>query len=90
MSKKINQQFLLLQAIGIVLVVIGHKDGISLFFDWFPAYSFHMPLFIFISGYFYKNENDKNLRNFILNKVNKLIIPYIIGDFISYWMFSNN
>lgn len=82
MSKKINQQFLLLQAIGIVLVVIGHKGGISLFFDWFPAYSFHMPLFIFISGYFYKNENDKNLRNFILNKVNKLIIPYFIWNFI--------
>lgn len=82
MKKKTNQQFLLLQAIGIILVVIGHKEGISIFFDWFPVYSFHMPLFIFISGYFYKSESDRNLKSFILNKIRKLLIPYFIWNFI--------
>lgn len=82
LTKKINQQFLLLQAIGIILVVIGHKNGISIFFDWFPAYSFHMPLFIFISGYFYKSKSDKNLKSFILNKIRNLLVPYFIWNFI--------
>ena len=58
MSKKINYQFLILQAIGIILVVLGHKGGISLATDWFAPYSFHILLFIFISGYFYKTNGN--------------------------------
>lgn len=82
MISSINYQFLLLQAIGIILVVLGHKGGISLFTDWFPAYSFHMPLFIFISGYFYKTNSDKNIIDFILKKVRNLLIPYFIWNLI--------
>ena len=50
--KKLNYQMLILQTIGIILVVVGHVGGIGLFSDWFPISSFHMPLFVFISGYF--------------------------------------
>ena len=76
MSKQKNIKFLILQTIGIILVVLGHKGGINLFTDWFPIYSFHMPLFIFISGYFYKTNSESNLIAFIKNKSKRLLIPY--------------
>ncbi|MGL6107502.1 acyltransferase family protein [Romboutsia sp.] len=80
MSKYINYQMLILQAIGIIIVVLGHKGGLSLLTDWFPAYSFHMPLFIFISGYFYKKSSEENLFSFIKQKFNRLMIPYFIWN----------
>lgn len=82
MSKQKNTKFLILQAIGIILVVLGHKGGINLFTDWFPIYSFHMPLFIFISGYFYKTNSESNLISFIKNKSKRLLIPYFAWNLI--------
>lgn len=62
------------KGIGILLMIIGHcsiKNQYILNF----IFSFHMPLFFFMSGFFYKyRENKEELkRNF-----KKLIIPYII------------
>lgn len=82
MSKQKNIKFLILQTIGIILVVLGHKGGINLFTDWFPIYSFHMPLFIFISGYFYKTNSESNLIAFIKNKSKRLLIPYFAWNLI--------
>lgn len=82
MSKKINYEFLLLQSIGIILVVLGHKGGLSLFSEWFPIYSFHMPLFIFISGYFYRTNNEEDLKTYIVKKFKSLMIPYFVWNFI--------
>lgn len=45
-----NNKMNILKAIGIITVVIGHTW--SNVFAWFPTYSFHMALFMFISGYF--------------------------------------
>jgi len=46
-----NKQFDLMLAFGIIFVVLGHVyQPPSLFY---PAYSFHIPLFFFISGYFF-------------------------------------
>ncbi|GAA0106677.1 acyltransferase family protein [Paraclostridium sordellii] len=81
-TKKNNYEFLLLQTVGIILVVLGHKGGISLFSEWFPAYSFHMPLFIFISGYFYKSNSESNLKYCIMKKIKNLIIPYFIWNIV--------
>ena len=78
--KKINNQFVILQCIAITLVVIGHSGGIMLFSEWFPIYSFHMPLFIFISGYFFKEENDTNLLMFIKKKFKRLMIPFFVWN----------
>lgn len=82
MKIKKNTQFLILQTIGIILVVLGHKGGIELFDEWFPMYSFHMPLFVFISGYFYKIGSTDNIIKFIKSKTNRLLIPYFIWNFI--------
>jgi len=60
------------KGIGIFLVVFAHVN--SSISD--QIYLFHMPLFFFLSGMFFKN--DQNFRHFILNKIQYLIIPFII------------
>ena len=62
---KENKIFRILSAIGIILVVAGHL-GYNLFEigDLFPYYSFHVFIFLFVSGYFYKKEAEESfLRN---------------------------
>ena len=84
--KKINKKMMVLSCIGIVLVVFGHIGSpITLAKSLFPYYSFHMALFIFISGYFYKTSNEDNIfgkNGYILNKAKKLVIPYFIWNLV--------
>ncbi len=82
---KSNKKMLLLSVIGIILVVLSHtKNTINLFGDIFPYGSFFMPMFIFISGYFYKNDNSPlwGKEGYIFKKIKKLLIPYFIWNFI--------
>jgi fucose 4-O-acetylase-like acetyltransferase len=85
-KKKENKKMLILSCIGIILVVFGHTGSpIKLAGDLFKYYSFHMALFIFISGYFYKLENSNKLfgkSGYITKKFKKLVIPYFIWNFI--------
>lgn len=75
------------RAITIVLVVIGHyiPDNSP---DWYVIlhrfiYSFHMPLFLFISGYIYMQTLKKeSYFNFILRKIQRLMIPYFVTSFL--------
>lgn len=49
----VNMQFAVLSALGMFFVVDGHLNNSYLDIGGlFPYYSFHMPLFAFISGYF--------------------------------------
>ena len=52
----------ILSTFAIIFVVLGHiRFGIvdmtesGTFYGWFPYYSFHLPIFLFISGYFFKD-----------------------------------
>lgn len=60
-NNNINYSFKFLYAIGIILIVAGHckNGGISLFYEWFTPYAFHLALFTFVSGYFYKDDSEK-------------------------------
>ena len=73
-----NKQFVILEAIAIILIVAGHKGGIPFLHinDFFSLYGYHVALFIFISGYFFKIENTQHIPLFIWNKTKKLLIPY--------------
>lgn len=69
------ESFDILKGIGIVLMIIGHLlmgQGTRLF-DF--IYSFHMPLFFIVAGYFYKQEHLP-----ILFKKNRdqLVFPYLV------------
>lgn len=76
-----NQYFDIIKGFTIFLVVLGHviqsfmpnyeKNSLFLF-----IYSFHMPLFITIAGYFFLHSVDKvDSITFIKNKFQRLMLP---------------
>ena len=76
------------RAICIILVVIGHYiPDISP--DWYVVmldliYAFHMPLFIFVSGYVYWATRKKHVtyKNFVWKKFQRLMIPYFFASVV--------
>lgn len=86
-----NKAWNVCYAIAIVLVVLGHSNGVpansieyyrGLYrsFDIYQEiisviYIFHIPLFFFISGYF--SKFDLCFKQFALSKANRLLIPYV-------------
>jgi fucose 4-O-acetylase-like acetyltransferase len=89
-----------LKGIGIILVVIGHMNyeqlGVGLY-EY--IYSFHMPLFFWITGYlFIANKKNQSYFEFLTHKFRKIYIPYtlllmislIFGKFIVGYLFKEN
>lgn len=65
------------RGIGILCMIICHVY-IGFTFDKF-VHAFHMPMFFFVSGYFF---SIKKTNKFLKNKVLSLIVPYIFwGSF---------
>lgn len=62
---------------GIVFfVIMGHMPSIPEEIKLW-IFSFHMPLFFYLSGYFAKPEN-LTVKVFILKKAKQLLIPYLV------------
>lgn len=83
LKKKVerNQIFNYLYALAIMMVIDDHMSTrIGFLSSIFPYNSFYMPLFVFISGYFYKKRGV--LEN-IKHKVKKLLIPYLIWNVVA-------
>ncbi len=78
--KERNFTFDLLYVLAIIMVVDDHtKAQLGILKAIFPYDSFFMPLFVFISGYFYKKQNViKNIKH----KTEKIFIPYMIWNVI--------
>lgn len=78
---KENKEFRILSAIGIILVVAGHL-GYDLFDigGLFPYYSFHVFIFLFVSGYFYKEESEDRILGYIWGKFVSLMVPYFLWN----------
>lgn len=83
-SGKINYEFKILYAIGILLVISGHFGSRILSMkSLFPYDTFHMPLFVFVSGYFFKPtvaRDTTSLWQYIKRKIRRLIIPYYLWN----------
>ncbi|MDR6226235.1 acyltransferase family protein [Desmospora profundinema] len=75
-----NVKFLL-----VLLVVIGHAyaslidDSTILKVSYLAIYSFHMPLFILIAGYFSKNIHKEDQSKKIIASI---LIPYVIFEIL--------
>lgn len=86
MSRRI-QWIDILKCVGIFLVVLGHTIKNNDFYLW--IYSFHMPLFFFISGYL-SEPKDKivDYKFFFLNKFRSLFLPFLFFRIllIIYWL----
>ncbi|SIS40914.1 acyltransferase family protein [Salimicrobium flavidum] len=65
----------------IVLVVFGHamqpmtEDSAFMYSLYTFIYTFHMPAFILLAGFFAKGSKDKN---YIMQMVKKLLLPYLL------------
>lgn len=68
-----NIEMDILKGLGIILVVMGHY---YLPFVWFTPYSFHMPLFIFASGYFYNPKYENTPLLLLKKRAKSLLLPY--------------
>lgn len=86
---KIDKRILVLQSLGIIFVVLGHTgDAFPIFSSWFAYDSFHMPLFIFISGYLYKERQNESTFAYIWRKFKHLIIAFY-GWLLVYGLVTN-
>lgn len=82
-NKRFDPQFLLLSALGIIFVVDGHINSNYLDLQgFFPYYSFHVQLFFFISGRFYKDQHCGSIFAYIKKKFIRLMLPYLIFNII--------
>ncbi len=79
----------ILSAIGIILVVAGHL-GYNLFDigGLFPYYSFHVFIFLFVSGYFYRREAEERIGRYLIGKCVTLLLPYFVWN-LFYGILSN-
>ena len=84
MNKTIDYRFKIIYAIAIILVVCGHAGGggINFWSEWFPYGGFHLALFMFTSGYFYKEASESSVVKYIISKFKRTIIPLYIYTFV--------
>ena len=77
--------------IGIFLVTLGHGNLVSVELNTF-IYSFHMPLFVFVSGYFYATKCEIPLKDIAIKQFKRLLVPQfafcILGIIV--WTFSGD
>lgn len=65
------------KSFAIVLMIVGHTVTNSSLITW--IFSFHMPLFIILSGITYKKiETKEDLKNNIKKYLRKIFIPYAL------------
>lgn len=79
-GNKENKAFMILSALGILFVVDVHLgNSVSFLTQIFPYNSFFMPMFAFISGYFFREKHIRSwgsLFRFSVKKVKNLLLPY--------------
>lgn len=76
---KSNKEFMILSALGILFVIDSHCGNKFGLVQIFPYDSFFMPMFVFISGYFFKEDyclSGKACAGFIGRKCRTLLLPY--------------
>lgn len=66
--------FDIMKGIAILLVIVGHCQLLP---RWVPQwiYSFHMPLFFIIAGWFFKPSTD--IKTFSKKSIQRLLVPYL-------------
>lgn len=81
--KQYNMTFCVLSALAIIMVAAGHIGyHIMTVGELFPYYSFHVPLFMFISGYFYRESEEEHPFLYVKKKVLRLLVPYMVWNLV--------
>ena len=78
--RKSNTKITLMKAYAIIAVVCSHCNGGGVVFpmsNWLPPSYFFMPLFLFTSGFFYREETDTaKFFPFLKSKLLAFVLPY--------------
>lgn len=69
-----------LRGFGIILITLGHLGCFELLERY--LYSFHVPLFFFISGYLYR-RGTVPLKDYIKKKTDTIFIPFVAWTVLS-------
>lgn len=74
------------KAICIVLVVVGHYVPDTSPRWWKELhdviYYFHMPMFMYASGFIYNSATQKSYGSFLWKKFKRLLVPYFVTSFV--------
>ncbi len=73
-----------LRGIAMFFVIWGHSQKNKTFIRKY-IYSFHMPLFFFISGLTFGNSDKLPFKEFLKKKIKGLFIPYIVLNIVCYF-----
>lgn len=66
-----------LKGIGIIFVIMGHIQKYIPKNLLLYIYSFHMPLFFYVSGFLYKEKYEQmNTKEYIIKRAKQLVYPY--------------
>jgi len=79
------------KGLGIFLVVFSHFSAISSINGY--LYSFHMPLFFFLSGFLFNSEKYKSYGKFLSRRARSVLVPYFVFfvvTYLSYLLLSRN
>lgn len=82
----------LMKGIGIILVYLGHNFNLQ-GLEWNNlflylhriTYSFHMPLFFFISGLLSNTNTEISLEKFYKGKIKRLLVPYLFINLVDFF-----
>lgn len=77
----------LFRSFGIILMIMGHIKYGNHFDKWIHA--FHMPMFFFVSGWFYRSREDVSVGVQIKKKVNSLLVPYLFFEIVQWLILLN-
>ena len=69
-------QYDLMKRLGIILVLVGHAHIPQSVFT--NVYLFHMPLFFWASGCFFKVREGETFGLFVRQKARRLLVPYLV------------
>lgn len=72
----------LFRAFGIICMIMGHIKFGGIFDKWIHA--FHMPMFFFVSGWFYKSKKEVPLKARIFRKAKSLLLPYLLFEIVTW------
>lgn len=74
--KAYNTSFSIMKGLAIISVVLGHCAIHPFINDFVNQY--HLAVFFFVAGYFFKTESLNNFKSYALKKLKRLYIPFII------------
>lgn len=81
-GNKNDKTFMILSAAGIVMLLDAHTwTTVNIFATIVEYNSFFMPLFVFVSGYFFSESGLTRVPQVIGRKARKFLVPFLFWDF---------